>query len=226
MIETKHVGGRVVETKEAERNGVPVGIIEGYTATWDIDRGSSWQSPDRFVKGAFSKSIERHKAAGNRQIRLTWQHRELMGGIPIDTVKEDDIGLFGAAEVNLETVEGKAAYSLAKQGVLVDFSIGFEVMPNSDSMEDGVRVITESEYWHSALVDEPMNPAAQVTAVKAHNIEDVKNMTRREIEAALIEAGFSRDAAKFLAAGRGGPDAQEELTALAEEIRGFTEAIR
>ena len=51
MRETKYMGGQVIETKEENRNGIPVGVIEGHIATWDLDEGL-----DRFHKGAFLKS--------------------------------------------------------------------------------------------------------------------------------------------------------------------------
>lgn len=224
-IETKYMGGHVVETKQTERNGVPIGIIEGYTATWDVDRGSPWQPPDQFVRGAFSKAIQRHKDNGNRQVRVMWEHRELMGGIPIDTVREDDVGLWGAAEINLTMLDGQKAYSLAQQKVLVDFSIGWESL--SDRMEDGRRIVDEAEYWHSALVAEPMNPNAQVTAVKSWTVTELEGMTRREIEKALVESGqWSKAAAKVLASGVGVPDAGDDIAELLAGVKECSQAIR
>ncbi len=232
-ILTKWMGGRVTETKEVQRNGIPVGIIAGHTATWDIDRGGYWE-PDQFVKGAFAEAIQRHKDSGNRQVRLTWMHRDLVGGIPIETVFEDDKGLFGEAEVNLETRLGREAYSLAKQGVLVDFSIGFEPITSHMITVEGqdVRQIDKSEYWHSALVDEPMNPEAQVTAVKAYTKDQLEALSTREIEAALVDSGcWSERAAKILASGHGVTRPGEEVSEedwqqVLEEIQATKEAIR
>ena len=223
-IETKHIGGHVVQTKQQERNGVPVGIIAGYIATWDVDRGSSWQLPDKFLPGAFTKAIARHKANG-RQARMHYPHGKLIGGFPIDTVKQDDTGLYGEGEVNLKTVDGAEAYSLAQQGVLVDFSIGFESL--DDDTKEGVRLIKESEFWHGALVDEPMNPAAAVTDVKAFTVTELEGMTRRDIEKTLIDSGvWSKAAAKVLASGFGIPDASDEIASLLEELQGARQAIR
>lgn len=158
-IESKHFGGHTVEVKEETRNGVQVGIIKGYIATWDVDRGD-----DQFVKGCFIDSINEHRTK-NRQIRFKDHHGRTVGGFPIDKVKEDEKGLYGEAEVNLEVQQGREAYMLAKQGVLADFSIGYSVIDRR--YEDDVRVITKALVWEGSIVDEPMNPHANVIDVKS-----------------------------------------------------------
>lgn len=156
--EVKHLGGKVTETKEIERNGVKIGIIKGHIATWDLDRGF-----DRFVPGAFKESLIRH-LDDKRPIRLKDHHGRTVGGFPIDTVVEDEKGLFGIGEINLEVQQGREVFALAKQGVLSDFSIGFSSL--EDTIENGVRIISKAEIWEGSVVDEPMNPAARITEVK------------------------------------------------------------
>lgn len=157
--EMKFIGGHIVEVKQVDRNGVPVGIIKGHIATFDIDRGF-----DRFAPGAFLESIERHKR-DNRPVRLKDHHGRTIGGFPIETVLEDEKGLFGVGEINLEVQQGREAFALAKQGVLSDFSIGFSSI--QDAQVNGIRVITKAELFEGSIVDEPMNPAAKITEVKA-----------------------------------------------------------
>lgn len=150
-----------------ERNGVPVGILKGFASTWGIDRGG-----DQIMKGAFSKSINRHKA-DNRPIRMYDGHdsSKLIGGYPIDKVMETDQGLYVEGEVNLQVQRGAEVYALAKQGVLSDFSIGFNV-PNKNSIKqikiDGKSVtqFSEIELWEISPVSEPMNADANILAVK------------------------------------------------------------
>lgn len=161
QVNTKAHSGIITNTKEDVRNGVKVGIIEGYIATWDADRGK-----DVFVKGAFADAIQRHKDNNNRQVRFKDHHGKTIGGFPIDGVFEDERGLFGTAEVNLEMSQGKDAYSLAKQGVLTDFSVGWWSVPQDFFVKDGFTFITKSELWEGSIVDEPMNPHANITAVK------------------------------------------------------------
>lgn len=165
--ETKHLGGNVVEVKQIERNGVPIGQISGYIATWDLDRGA-WGLKDQFIRGAFAESILEHQTK-NRQARFKDHHGRTVGGFPPETLREDDIGLFGTAEVNLEVQQGREAFSLAKQGVLTDFSVGFSSLKDTESQIDGdrVRSISKAILWEGSIVDEPMNPAARITEVKA-----------------------------------------------------------
>lgn len=171
QIETKIIGGTVVEVKQDERNGVPVGIIEGYIATWDVDRGDFWGIKDQFVRGAFADSILEHKGR-NRQVRLKDHHRRTVGGFPIDTVREDAKGLFGVGEVNLKVQQGSDLHSLSKQGVLTDFSIGFSVDESSLDEQNDLRTITKATIWEGSVVDEPMNPFANITDVKSLFKED------------------------------------------------------
>lgn len=161
--ETKHIGGNVLEVKQIERQGVKIGVVKGYIATWDLDRGS-WGMQDRFVKGAFLESLERHRR-DNRPIRLKDHHQRTIGGFPIETVLEDERGLFGVGEINLEVQQGREAFALAKQGILSDFSIGFSSL--EDTVTDDIRTIHKAEVWEGSIVDEPMNPKANITEVKA-----------------------------------------------------------
>jgi len=88
-----------------------------------------------------------------------------VGGFPIDTVIEDDIGLLGVGEINLKVQQGQEAFALAQQGVLEDFSIGFSVV--DASTDNNLRTITEAKIWEGSIVDEPMNPKAKITEVKS-----------------------------------------------------------
>jgi len=191
-IKTLCHGGVVTETKEVERNGVKVGIIEGYLATWDVDRGGWDGVKDKFLQGAFLKSIERHKAT-NRPVRLKDMHGRTIGGFPIDGVKEDSRGLFGRGEINLGVQQGREAFALAKQGVMSDFSIGWQIGEGS-KIKDGVRSIPEAEIWEGSIVDEPMNPHANITAVKALDFKELDFTDARALERAL------KDGIKFEAA--------------------------
>ena len=191
--EVKFLSGRVLEVKQEDRNGIPIGIIKGHAATFDIDRGN-----DRFVKGAFIESIQELRQ-NNRPVRMLFQHRGdlLIGGFPIESVREDEKGLAVVGEINLEVQEGREAFALAKQGILTDFSIGFSVV--EDAMEDGIRVIKKAIIWEFSLVSEPMNPKAVVTEVKTLTVDEVKALHVKELEKVLRESGnLSKQAAKYL----------------------------
>lgn len=202
--ELKFVGGNVVNVKQEERNGVQVGIVEGYIATWDIDEGDFFGIKDRFVRGAFVESILEH-VQRRRQVRLKDHHGRTVGGFPIEFVKEDDRGLFGVGEINLEVQQGHDLFVLAKQRVLTDFSIGFSVV--DFEMDGDLRTITKAIIWEGSVVDEPMNRQANITQVKKdedENVdyfktEDIEGWTKRDVEKALrAGAKFSKNAAKVI----------------------------
>lgn len=164
------LGGHVTETKVRDNaNGVKVGLITGYIATWDLDEGL-----DRFVRGAFVKAIARHVARSSpknpdgRPVRLKNQHRNLVGGWPITKVSEDPKGLLGRdGEIDLEIQEGQELFSLIDGGFITDLSIGFGALEYSFEDEGMVRLIQESELWEGSPVDEPMNQAATIASNKA-----------------------------------------------------------
>lgn len=164
LVEVK-VASRAFEVKQGVVNGQQVGIVSGYLATWDADSGGIFGVPDQFVRGAFANSLQEHRARGNRQIRLKDLHGRVIGGFPIETALEDDVGLFGVGHVNLQTQLGKEAFSLAKQGVLTDFSVGFTAV--DDKIDGGVRIISEAVLWEASIVDEPANMNARILEVKA-----------------------------------------------------------
>jgi HK97 family phage prohead protease len=218
-IKSLYHGGHVIETKQNDRNGVPVGIVAGYIATWDVDRGDWSGIKDKFIPGAFKASIARHKKAG-RQIRLKDTHGRTVGGFPIDTVKEDATGLYGIGEINLDVQQGKEVFALAKQGVISDFSIGWE--PTADmTITSGVREIPKAEIWEGSLVSEPRNPKAVVIEVKS-----LLTLDERELEGLLISGTplSNKLAKKFVsaikAAGmlRDEPDGHRDDEAMIKEI--------
>lgn len=209
-FEHKILGGSILEVKQEERNGIPVGVIIGHIATFDIDQGS-FGIRDQFMPGAFLKSIHEHKTRNNRPIRLKDLHGRTVGGFPIDTVIEDKIGLFARGEINLQVQQGAELFSMVKAGFISDFSIGF-ISIDSD-IENGLRQIKEASIIEGSAVDEPMNQAAKITAFKSKSpdergiemltLDDVvgfNDLTTRELENHLQEKGFaSKNAAKFIA---------------------------
>lgn len=164
-IERVSLSGEITETKTAERNGIPVGIVAGYIATWQMDAWNGiYAMPDRIVQGAYTESIQEHKANRNRQVRLKDNHGRTIGGFPIDSVREDNRGLYGVGEINLDTQQGREAYSLAKQNVLVDFSVGHVV--TEDEIDKDIRLIKKAVLLEGSITDEPKNQKANITEVK------------------------------------------------------------
>lgn len=171
-LERATLAGEIVEVKEMSINGVPVGIVKGYIATWQKDHYPGiYGVPDRIVKGAYTRTLQEHKARNNRQIRLKDNHGRTIGGFPIDTAREDNIGLYAEGHINLDTQLGKEAYSLARQRVLVDFSVGHIV--KKDTIENGERLIYDADLIEGSITDEPKNRWAKVSEVKSAHFADL-----------------------------------------------------
>lgn len=162
--EEKAFSGHVIESKRQTVAGQVVGVIDGYIAAWSADTGGIFGIPDQFVKGAFAESLKDHRARGNRQIRLKYQHGELIGGLPITTAFEDDVGLRATGHINLSTRLGSDVFSLIQQGVLEDLSIRF--LARDDHIDGDIRKIRVADVLESSVVDEPVNQDANILSFK------------------------------------------------------------
>lgn len=153
----------LLEAKEQTFDKSNIGVFSGHLAAFVKDRIN-----DVFMPGAFNESIERHKKS-NRPIRMLFQHDSefLIGGFPIEFVKEDEKGLFVVGNINLDVQKGREAFSLMRQGILTDMSIGFSIRDINDvKFENDIRFIRKAEIWEGSLVTEPMNERANVLEVK------------------------------------------------------------
>lgn len=181
--------------QQIDRNGVPVGIVEGYIATFDRDR-----TLDKFDPNAFNESIKRYRRR-KRNINLKDMHGRTIGQFPINQIKVDEKGLFGVGEINLELQQGQEAYSLARQGVYSNFSIGFRTLEAKFvQLGDNLgRDIDVAEIVEGSLVDDPANFDAEVTEVKKFTMDDVhEHKSLKDIEQTLSVAGFSEKASKTI----------------------------
>lgn len=174
-METKRVGrlfDEITEDKEddfIEYRGVKCKIIKGYIATWDRDLGN-----DKFHPGCFKASLEDWRKQG-RDPKVREMHGDNIGVYPVDRLKEDDIGLFGEAFINMEIDQGREAYSKAKMGIYDRKSIGFSVDLKSTKGEFPYgRDIHKAHLYEGSLVDEPMNLNARITSVKC--IQDFQDL--------------------------------------------------
>jgi len=170
------------EIKEIKEDG-DYGIIKGYASTFgDVDRGQ-----DRVIKGAFTETLQKFRTK-NKQIPMLFQHGSnlLIGGFEI--FKEDDKGLYVEGKINLKVQKGVEIHSLAKQGVLKDFSIGYYATDYDYSKEDDeeIRNLTKIDLVEVSMVINPMNENANITDVKKNNYNSVAEISKK-----LKEKGFS-----------------------------------
>src|SRR5437868_963534 len=99
------------------------GQIEGYASVF----GNVDSAGERVVPGAFSASLQRHKAAGT-SVKMLWQH---LTDMPIGnwtSLREDSAGLYAKGEINLESSWGKDAWAAITSGNIDGLSIGYRAV--------------------------------------------------------------------------------------------------
>jgi phage head maturation protease len=105
--------------------------------------------------------------------------------------REQSDGLYVSGNMTLATRDAQEAHALAKDGALTGLSIGWE--PKQSTRDTaGNRIISEAELFEGSLVTIPMNPKAQVTAIKSIT-------AARDIAELLQDAGLSGRKAKAAA---------------------------
>lgn len=195
-----------LEIKEVTEEGE----FEGYASTFgDIDNGG-----DVVMKGAFTESLKK------RQPKMLLQHDsgQIIG--EWKDLREDDKGLFARGKIlkGIGIPEADKAYSLVKAKLLDAMSIGFRTVKASPRGKTSViREIHEAELWEISLVTFPMNPKAVVTSAK-------NNLTKRDLEGILRDAGVPNGFAKKLLSG--GFDAANQSLVQRDAGSGLADLIR
>lgn len=180
--ETKNFNLEIKAVSEA-------GEFEGYASTF----GNIDAYDDTIQQGAFAETIKEKTPA------LLWQHDASEPVGVISELKEDDNGLYVKGRLLVGKVsKATEAYELLKAGAIKGLSIGYvaikwETEKNSEAKYGVIRRLTEIDLWEISLVTFPADSFAEVTGVKA-----IKEMSVREIEEKLREAGFSHGEAKTL----------------------------
>ena len=98
----------------------------------------------------------------------THNFENLIGGYDPENIKETKKGLEVVGEVDLSTQQGREKHSLAKNGYLNSFSIGFQANKENISINaNGNRVFQKVDLYEISLVPVPANPKARITGVKS-----------------------------------------------------------
>ena len=206
----EHLQGRI----EVKATNDDSGQFEAYLSVFDnVDFGN-----DKVVKGAFAESL----AGSGRMFPLLDQHdsRHVIGGF---TAMEDNIGLKISGEFNLDTQQGREGYSNAKKGYLTGFSMGYRV--KDYRYEDDIRVLEKVDLMEGSLVTFPMNDKARLVAIKSTD-----DITERNIERVLRDAGLSRKDAKAIVSGgvkaiKPLRDAEGDEAAITEALSGLKSLV-
>lgn len=152
-----------METRDVEVRLAPddAGAITGYAAVW----GQRDAYGDVVTPGAFSKSLEQHRAAGTMPLML-WSHDPARPVGVWTGMTEDDKGLKVEGRLIMDATPGRDAHAFIKAGAVNGLSIGFRTTkavktPGGGRRVDGMDLIEVS------LVTRPAQPAARITSVRS-----------------------------------------------------------
>lgn len=188
---------------QTEDAASPLKSFEGYAAIFNnVDLGGDMMEP-----GAFAKSLSQRFASGRASPPLYYNHDVSKGSVGrLSHLEEDKAGLFVKGVINTEIPEGAAVYSRAKNGQIGGFSFGYVVPPGgyrrgAGKMGEPRRFLKQVDLREVSLVDDPMNPAAQMTFLKSQSGLFIPEVDFRELEDALREeVKLSRNDAKHVVA--------------------------
>lgn len=172
------------------------GFFSGYGSVFgNVDSYNEIVAP-----GAFADSLSETKAKG-RTFPVLWQHRsgEPIGNWDIDSLVEDDYGLFGSGNLWLDAAPyAKVAYRGMQSKAITGLSIGYYVREDSFDEKTRIRTLRKLDLVEISVVTAPANDDARIDAVKAI-IAQGGLPSLKEFEQILRESGFSRSQATVIA---------------------------
>lgn len=167
------------EIKENNDNDM---TFEGYGSIFgNLD---SWR--DIVEKGAFARTIKNNKS----RIKILWQHDwwEPIGK-PLD-LEEDDKGLFLKAKIS-DTDTGRKAYTLMKDKVINELSIGYNIIKYEYDKEKDIRYLKEVKLYEISPVTWAANDKAKINNVKFDDLlQEIKsgNILKNASKDKILEA--------------------------------------
>lgn len=220
-------GAAVLQLKSLEDSGE----FAGY--------GSVFGNVDSYgevvMPGAFKRSLAEHKRSKTMP-KMFWQHDPYSPIGSWTEMAEDDTGLLVSGRLNMAVQKGAEAHALLKAGDIDGLSIGYRVIKADD--DDEVVRLKELKLIEVSVVSLPANDQATVSAVKAAEIETLRDrlaagdrLTAREWEKLLKAEPFELSNAEAERAvrvhgftGQGDPDEPDEghafLAALSTQLAG------
>ena len=172
--------------------------IFGYAAVFgNIDRAG-----EVIVPGAFKKTLDE---SGNR-VKVFYNHVQPIGR-PV-VMREDSKGLYVEAQIS-KTAKGDEILELAKDGVINEMSIAYEVIQQERKKD--ARYLKELKLFEFGPVDFPANPQAVISGVKslADRIRETGRVDAQKIDMVRDELKGLLDALEKM-----GPDNSAPETSL------------
>lgn len=194
------------------------GEFEGHAAVFnqEDDRG------DIILPGAFTKSLHKHP---KQRVKMLLEHDTKAHIGRWDEIREDETGLFVKGHLLPSLTAAKEALVLLKEGMLDSMSIGFRTITDRFDTETRTRSLLEIALFEISLVSFPAQEAALVTSVKHLSPEEIT--TKRELENALRDAGFSKAACAYISAGWSPPARRDaEGTELVKALHALTKTMK
>lgn len=160
IFETKNINCEFKadsETMEIEGYGSVFGVLDSYR--------------DIVMEGAFKRTINNNK----KRMRFLWQHDMYEPIGKFIYMEEDTKGLYFKAKIS-DTDVGRKAYTLARDGVLNETSIGYNVIVDEYNKEKDIRYLKEVKLWEISLVTFAANEKATISSVKSFDylLEEIK----------------------------------------------------
>lgn len=153
------------------------GTFEGLAAVYgNVDLGDDIIEP-----GAFTKTLKDSKG----KVPVLWQH-DMRAPVGLGILEDSKEGLLIHGELVMEVPKAQEAYALMKKEVMKGLSIGYDTIVSEYDKDADIRRLKELRLWEVSLVTFPMNPEAQITAVKDINeliLTDALELARAEIKA-------------------------------------------
>lgn len=149
--------------KQESQDDQKFGRFVGLASTFQVDSDG-----DQMMPGTFTKALQKLSDDGKSQVQMKFMHfrSEIIGGFPTGKAFEDVNGFMVEGQINLDVQRGREAFSLMKQGVITDMSIGFFIKSANVDNENQTREINEIDLVEISLVDLPANPGANILEVK------------------------------------------------------------
>lgn len=165
-------------------------MFEGYASVF----GNKDSQGDIIERGAFTKTLTESRD----RVKVLWQHNIFEPiGRPVE-MREDDLGLYIKAKIS-ETDTGKKALTLARDGVVNEMSIGYDVVKDDFDRSRDARILKEIRLFEVSLVTFAANPMALVTGVKSmEELERLLEKSQQEIKEGRVLS--SRNTEKVRAA--------------------------
>lgn len=182
--------GKVLEFKDmslelkAEKEDEDFLTVAGYGAVF----GNVDSHGDVIAPGAFLESMK------GRKPKMLWQHNYSSVIGAWDEMSEDQNGLLMRGRIFKKAAKGGEVGTLVAGGAVEGLSIGYRT--REFEMQNGNRLLTKLDLLEVSVVTFPSNELANILMAKS-----AEDMTKRDLERAFKDMGYSGTEAKAMAAG-------------------------